>query len=80
MTHKETVDRCADFLLNVYEAMDGTHEENKAALTTTLGGDDFNASRVLQAWMALPPRMLLAFQQREQADEGLNEWLESVID
>jgi len=80
MTNKETIDRCACFLLNTYEALDGTHEENRAALTKALEGDDFNASRVLRSWTALPPRMLLEFQQRGQEDKGLSDWLEGVID
>jgi hypothetical protein len=80
MTHEETIDRCANYLLNAYEAMDGTHEENRATLAEALEGDDFNARRVLRSWMLLPPRSLVKFQESEQADEGLRRWLESVID
>jgi hypothetical protein len=80
MTREESIDRCANYLLNTYEAMDGTHEENKAAFAEVLEGDDFNAGRVLRSWMLLPPRSLLTFQQSGQADEGFRRWLESVID
>lgn len=80
MTREETIDRCANYLLNTYEAMDGTHEENKAALAETLEGDDFIANRVLRSWMLLPPRSLLRYQQTAPGDNGLRQWLENVID
>ena len=80
MTRKETARRCADFFFNVYEALDGTHDENVVVLGELLGGDDYNARRALQAWMSLAPRKLLEFQRRGQDDQGLLKWLESVID
>jgi hypothetical protein len=51
MPHNETIGRCANFLRSTYEALDDTHDENKARPTETLDGDDFNVTPVLRAWL-----------------------------
>ena len=74
------IDNCAHFFQSTYVGLDGTHDENVAALAAVLDGDEFNARRVLRSWMLLSPRELLGFWEQRPGSNRLREWVAKVID